>query len=1840
MKFSIPRLRGVWREGDVEDVPLDFVQELKNLKPRNGQAEKTFGLGPKSIPLLAKSVPNYQYQNIATFFTDHVFGGLDYVVAEISDESNHLILSSVYGGVRTVEADYANLQKFDQPYLKPDSLTTWSLTSSHTPAQSGTFDVDYTIAGYASLPATGFSYQARIGVITDIFYSLDTQAVAADGDFTISSVGLTPGTKMLKLERLGPAFTAASLVSYDPGAKTLTILGGNVSSGAINEGQVYYVVNNPITYNSKTYAAGESFAGAGGVTTFTGSGDVLLFGFGMNIETNWSDGNTVSKGYFRVLRASFSGTQTTITVQDSFDAVIGWGITAIDPATEKVTLFGNHTALFTPGKAFKIHGNSAGNDGDYTVLSSVYSAPNTIIDVNEDLTGTNGGGYVYEVTELRPAITIAESYPSRGVIRSYNVPLSSRFYGQLGGRTFGYDHAQALIVACARGDATNADRWVSTLMDAILPVANGVYNAVSNPLGSGTDNPNLNDIPFSYFSHGYDPTTTKILAPDPYCRVGASMWVVYSLLFYCHKYPAGAHYAAALAAGQTMLDKLIGFPTTPTPSEVGYLVVDSESWQNWLFRGGRGQYDISDLAYPFDGTRVIKWCSNEHNTDAVRAIRLAQTLSLTPDADCHIGANELNMTYGELADKIVQVLYGDVANGNGLWIPAEGRALQGITGTDIIEATAGTPGTLRVNGDLTGWFTAGFQFQINESTGNDNSGTAYSAVSSVLDTTPIAEGDPVLTVGRYYRVLTVTSSYVTHDGTPYAVGKIFRARTTGFSGGTVALNETVITVASLADGTDDGVIVYHDYAVALDACGTWYATLAKAEGYDAIAQAAADYITEHFGVNDLVYPSIRGFQPYKSNVPNYPASSPWNNAYGDSVETVPWVEGTAYTAIMRIAMGDFANYQQHINDILPARDVPSVEESGYAYVTFSNSELQAEAEMQTWASLGATAPMILAHDPNGFWGLDISTISGLNSTPHFHAASRNPLLMADGIFRLLPGAADQYSASFTTINEDSTGDTVTLQGDRRDFFPINRTFTLTGTNAGTYTVEGVALNANGDTVVSVATIGSTVASGGNTVSVSDPARPVWLGYIDREFFDGRYAPNPGFEEKDARVVAPDLDGLGVQVRRLTTTTAFGFADGDIRYYKFSYVYDGVQESLLSDGLRVEFDADNQFAEFAFDIATASHNRRITAIKIYRSATFSGAYQHIQTVDFLRGADRAEFDDTDGGYLGLLTFYIPELADYNFDGGKTYRILVDTGSLTTINTVSGTGNTVFTSTATAQTSPLWNKGWYLRDDTAGTVVRSGDDGGFVGSGIIILARDFGDRSMVGSIIHVENLVTATLTTIAGTADPGITRFTFAVDIDVAVGDEVTIAGLSTLAVYNGTWEVVAAPSATQADLRVPTNGTAPVDGTPTGTFDGRPMLVEDSIGKALLVSGAANIDLGAVNKPWRLAPQDEGLFTTAGSTTVTVKAYDNNLPDGPAHPLAGEVSVDVNGRYARIVGRRLFQGFVILDPEGVAEKRADWLAYSELGQYDVMPVSNVLNLSDLGGGEITGLDELLGRVVIAKRNAILNIHPSSPVDPSTWELGEAVHNIGNLAEDGMIVAHNRLFVCHEDGIYALTLQNISPTDATPPERLRVSVPIEPVYQALTRAEKEAIKVEYSAAETELWYTLGTELWALSLDDFTWRQIDSDTQVQVWRRDELGSILALEPRTPLAETAQIYSSGDLEAVGIHLKTKPIQVGDAFPNMIQRISVHYKSATALTMNLYRDYETTPARTITLPAATSWTHPYRAMVMQAAHRIELEVIDAADSTSETIIRKIGIETSRPIDEKPTLSRTEKSQG
>lgn len=119
-------------------------------------------------------------------------------------------------------------------------------------------------------------------------------------------------------------------------------------------------------------------------------------------------GSTGNDGYYTVASSTFAGPNTEITVDETIPDDTADGDIQIDTrypivgattTPESFSVAGDHTSIFTADKIFSVNG-STDNDGSWTVVSSVFSSPNTIIAVAETVDPSVADGYITTIKEL------------------------------------------------------------------------------------------------------------------------------------------------------------------------------------------------------------------------------------------------------------------------------------------------------------------------------------------------------------------------------------------------------------------------------------------------------------------------------------------------------------------------------------------------------------------------------------------------------------------------------------------------------------------------------------------------------------------------------------------------------------------------------------------------------------------------------------------------------------------------------------------------------------------------------------------------------------------------------------------------------------------------------------------------------------------------------------------------------------------------------------------------------------------------------------------------------------------------------------------------------------------------------------------------------------------------------------------------------------------------------------------------------------------------------------------------------------------------------------------------
>lgn len=307
-------------------------------------------------------------------------------------------------------------------------------------------------------------------------------------------------------------------------------------------------------------------------------------------------------------------------------------------------------------------------------------------------------------------------------------------------------------------------------------------------------------------------------------------------------------------------------------------------------------------------------------------------------------------------------------------------------------------------------------------------------------------------------------------------------------------------------------------------------------------------------------------------------------------------------------------------------------------------------------------------------------------------------------------------------------------------------------------------------------------------------------------------------------------------------------------------------------------------------------------------------------------------------------------------------------------------------------------------------------------------------------------------------------------------------------------------------------------------------------------------------------------TIVSDSLNEITVIDKGLSSLGEHPYGQEDKIKVNAQYAKILKGRLFLGNIVLDPGNENEAQNDWVAYSELNAYDVRPVSNVIPFPDREGGQITGLSELFGRLIVFKAQAIFVLDVVDPSDPTTWSRKETKINIGNIAPEGIVEVHDSVYFVHHDGIYKLDANTVASSDATPSIMEKITLGIED--QFLLANDKKSIKGVYDQKNNEILYSweVGSPavqvVWAYHIVLNTWRKIDTSANLDILSFGENSGPIAWD------ETDKNLKKFDAsEAVGVVWKSKRFRLDLDQKRLIRYGMVKFTGTDTLTVNIYLD-------------------------------------------------------------------------
>lgn len=252
-------------------------------------------------------------------------------------------------------------------------------------------------------------------------------------------------------------------------------------------------------------------------------------------------------------------------------------------------------------------------------------------------------------------------------------------------------------------------------------------------------------------------------------------------------------------------------------------------------------------------------------------------------------------------------------------------------------------------------------------------------------------------------------------------------------------------------------------------------------------------------------------------------------------------------------------------------------------------------------------------------------------------------------------------------------------------------------------------------------------------------------------------------------------------------------------------------------------------------------------------------------------------------------------------------------------------------------------------------------------------------------------------------------------------------------------------------------------------------------------------------------------TSVLEQNVKLDFFDPGLPDGARHPNETATSTDVKFKYATMLNGRQFVANVKITGDEETEEYPNFVMYSESGSPDIIPTSNFIQLQDLQGGEIVGIETLMSDIVVFMTKGIFRINVPSG-DPTSWSLVEAHPNIGCINDKGITKVPNGIFfLSNEDVIYL-----DSGFQATP-----ITYPIRDDYQSTVASSSSIMKTHYDAKYNKLYITksvsTNTEFYIYDIFRQTW----STEKHEAVEYDEF--VLDNNNNTLLIESASNGSNG---------------------------------------------------------------------------------------------------------------------
>ena len=196
-------------------------------------------------------------------------------------------------------------------------------------------------------------------------------------------------------------------------------------------------------------------------------------------------------------------------------------------------------------------------------------------------------------------------------------------------------------------------------------------------------------------------------------------------------------------------------------------------------------------------------------------------------------------------------------------------------------------------------------------------------------------------------------------------------------------------------------------------------------------------------------------------------------------------------------------------------------------------------------------------------------------------------------------------------------------------------------------------------------------------------------------------------------------------------------------------------------------------------------------------------------------------------------------------------------------------------------------------------------------------------------------------------------------------------------------------------------------------------------------------------PSNLLGQSPDLFLTKSVTTQSTTGTDGNpkteitftdlgYTSLSKHPT-GKTPINVKYEFSQYIEGRLFVADCRYTNEQYDEVEQDknLILFSELNQPNIIPVTNYIKVQDNQGGDIIGLGELMGNLVVFMENSIWRLNVPN-LDPNQWSLVEATSDLGCTSSTSIYSYEDGIFFANKEGLWIMS-KTFTPQELSRPWR---------------------------------------------------------------------------------------------------------------------------------------------------------------------------------------------------------------